>query len=142
MGLGIGWGCPSPSLSWTTSDAHLLYVPVMAALTHSDAILGPGRLCSSQLSTPLGHGCTQPTVELCHGTSGDWSRYLAQAGARARAVVGDQPESHEVSICFLCLVLEVNKCMCALYEWSLGFFSYSPLVSPIGFQTSKEDSSS
>ena len=45
------------------------------------------------------------------------------------AVVGNQPESLSVSICFFCLFSGVSKCVYSLPQWSLGFsFSFFFIV--------------
>ena len=50
-----------------------------------------------------------------------WKGCLAWARACTEAVVGNQPESWAVSICFLSLVMRVSKNVCILHEQSLDF---------------------
>lgn len=111
----------------------------MTAPTHSEAILETDdKLCPSQVSIHLATVVLILVWNCVMKQVGTWC--AAQAGACTRAAVGNQPESHEVSICFYCLVLWVNN-MCMLFRSGVKV-SYSPPVIPIGFQVSKEDSSS
>lgn len=60
-----------------------------------------------------------------------------QSGEQAVAVAGNQSEPQVVFSLFpLPGSMRVSKCVHVLHEQSVGLVSYSPLLSPSGFQTS------
>ena len=110
LGHGLLWSWHQSEF-WATSNVLPPQEPAMIILTLFRCYAEFKQLCPSHLQFTWLQWPFLWSGAVPWSKRG-WSRDLAGAGAYSHMVVENQPESQEVSVCFLHILLGISKCVC------------------------------